>query len=326
MITATEKLTFIESVFGKVEVSRRGTDVAVRCPFCTHLAKEKKKLAIRLSDDANHCWVCGWASRNLLALIRKCGTSEQYAYYRTKFVPHIKFSKEDDATSEQESKVILPNDFRLLVHCGKTLDPDVKAIFSYLRKRKVGVDDLWRFSIGVSESFIYKNRVIIPSHDCDGELNYFVTRTIHDYVKPKYKNPFVKKQNIVFNEFRLDYKKPLLIVEGVFDLLKCPTNATCLLGSTINENFELFSKILENETKVILMLDSDMKTKAQTIAKKLYSYNIEVKLANIPSGYDPGLLTKEEVIDIMNESIMWQPFDMFEHKLSKLTTSFSIGI
>ena len=55
--TLTDKVRFIESAFGKSELARNEKNIAVKCPYCGKTASIKKKLVIRMIDDACHCWV-----------------------------------------------------------------------------------------------------------------------------------------------------------------------------------------------------------------------------------------------------------------------------
>ena len=71
---------------------------------------------------------------------------------------------------------------------------------------------------------------------------------------------FLKKQ-IIFNELNIKWDEELTIVEGPFDLTKSNFNTTCLLGSSLNESYELFKKIVKNKTPVLLGLDPDAMTK-----------------------------------------------------------------
>ena len=48
----------------------------------------------------------------------------------------------------------------------------------------------------------------------------------------------------------IDWNRELSIVEGPLDLLKTNDNATCLLGSALNEDFKLFQKIVDNKTDI----------------------------------------------------------------------------
>jgi hypothetical protein len=96
-------------------------------------------------------------------------------------------------------------------------------------------------------------------------------------------NPKVSK-DIVFNELYLDWNEDITIVEGVFDAMKA-INAIPLLGSTLNQQSNLFRKIVQYDPKVYIALDPDAEKKASTLIQNLVGYDIELYKINI-SGYD----------------------------------------
>ena len=101
-------------------------------------------------------------------------------------------------------------------------------------------------------------------------------------------NPRVKRSEVIFNEINIDWSEELTIVEGPFDLMKSNQNATCLLGSTLNQRHALFKKIVANKTPVLLALDPDASKKTQDIATLLYSFDIAVKVLDIYPYDDVG--------------------------------------
>ena len=44
----------------------------------------------------------------------------------------------------------------------------------------------------------------------------------------------------LFNEITLDWKKPITLVEGPVEIFNAGDNSTCILGSSLNENYILF--------------------------------------------------------------------------------------
>jgi hypothetical protein len=135
----------------------------------------------------------------------------------------------------------------------------------------------------------------MPSFDAEGKLNYFTARAIDKEKKPKYDNPDVDKNPVVFNDINIDWTKKLVLCEGPFDLVKCPENSTALLGSDLDERHELFNKILLNNTPVALALDGDMwNKKTPKIAKKLEEYSIDTVVVDVRPWGDPGSMSKME--------------------------------
>ena len=291
MFSVTEKLRFIQSVFGAGHLASNGKNFDVRCPMCAPSSAEKRKLIIRMDDDVTHCWTCGWGSRTLAPLIKKYGSVVQMQQYRDVFMPrNYKFVDQHD---EVVLHVELPHDFRLLVHAPMT-DPDVMSAWSYLRKRGVTVKDAWYYKLGISNEYRWSRRIIMPLFDADGSLNFFVARNVDENDRrPRYDNPPNDKLSIVFNEYCVDWTQRLVICEGPFDLMKCGENSVPLLGSDLNENSLLFNKILLNETPVAIALDGDMwATKTPRIVKKLQEYDVNVVVVDVRKWDDPGKMTK----------------------------------
>ena len=176
---------------------------------------------------------------------------------------------------------------------------------------------MWYFKLGTCNKGKFRRRIIIPSFDTDGILNYFVGRSIDDS-KYKYINSKNKKTDIIFNEINIDWTKELTIVEGPFDLLKCNQNSTCLLGSSLGERSFLFKRIIANRTPVIIALDSDMKHKSIKIAESLLGYDCNVKILNLGKFSDVGEMTKLEFKDLKSSATSWNRRLSLMEKISSL--------
>jgi DNA primase len=261
----------------------------------------KKKLAIRTTDDANHCWTCGWKARSLVPLLRKYGTQEHINAYR-ELTGHTGKPGLITADVDKNKKIELPKDFMLLTLANE-LDPDVKAAWKYVYSRGLTDRDAWYFKFGISDEPRWKRRIIMPSFNDVGELNYFAARAIDKNKKPKYDNPDVDKNPIVFNEINVDWAKRIVLCEGPFDLVKCPENSTALLGSDLDERHEIFNKILLHNTPVALALDGDMwSTKIPKIVKKLHEYDVDVVVVDVRPWGDPGNMSKLEFEGALREA------------------------
>ena len=316
MHSLTDKINFYESIFGRGRISGNGKNFDVRCPICAPSDPSKKKLAIRTDDDANHCWVCGWKARSLAPLLRKFGSQEHLdAYKRLTGVTLV------TAEVQKQQKIELPKDFQLLTLANYE-DPDVKAAWRYVYSRGLLDRDAWYFKFGVSDEPRWKRRVIMPSFDSNGDLNYFAARAIDKDRKPKYDNPDVDKNPIVFNEINIDWTKRLVLCEGPFDLVKCPENSTALLGSDLDERHEILNKILLNNTPVALALDGDKwSKKTPKIVKKLQEYNVDVVVVDVRPWGDPGSMSKAEFEEALQvaKPLYWE--DRFLTKLDKFVSS-----
>ena len=324
VVTLSDRVAFIESVFGAGKLARNSLNIEVRCPICDPRDPTKKKLAIRTDDDRTHCWVCGYKSYTLAPLIRKFSTQAKMSEYRDRFMrKDLKNVRYDDVVTRA---VELPRDFRLLATASDH-DPDVVATWRYaVTTRHMSDRDLWYFKAGVSDDPRWRRRIIVPSFDAEGNLNYFVARAIDSGRRPKYDNPDVNRLPIVFNELNVDWTKRLVLCEGAFDMFKCGDNAVPILGSELDERYAVFNLVLVNNTPVALALDGDVwETKTPKIAKKLIEYGINVVLVDTRPFGDPGSASKEQFEEALDRAVEPTWSSMFNLKLSRASrTSLSI--
>jgi hypothetical protein len=315
--SVSDSIAFYESVFGKGRISANGINFDVRCPICAPSDPSKKKLSIRTDTSANHCWVCGFKSRSIAPLIRKYGTQSQLAAFKDLFGISDHASQLVTGEREDVRKVELPGDFQLLT-LASVSDPDVKAAWRYVLGRGLTEKDAWYFKFGLSNEPRWRRRIIMPSFDSLGNLNYFTARAIDKDKKPKYDNPDVDKNPVIFNDINIDWTKRLVLCEGPFDLVKCPENSTAILGSDLDERHEVLNKILMNGTPVALALDGDMwTTKTPKIVKKFQEYDIDVVVVDVRPWGDPGSMSKFEFEKALSEARRPTWEDNFAIRLEK---------
>jgi hypothetical protein len=284
LYTESQFLDFCYQVFGDYKLTSGGKNIEVVCPACKEEKGNfyfKKKLSIMIDSQVSHCWVCGLSGKNLKFLIKK---------YKPEFLVHYTktFLEQDilliNGNKDKEAQlgdqfVKLPDDFILLATADRN-SPRVDFALNYLKDRGASQEStLWRWRLGISNaSEGLPGRVIVPSLDKLGRVNYYSARAISDNLSPKYENPHIRRDDIVFNELNINWKEELILVEGVFDLLKCPDNATCLLGCELPTHFKLFQEIVTNKTPVVLALDPDAKKSTFRLAKKFFENGVSVKI------------------------------------------------
>ncbi|HAI18626.1 MAG TPA: hypothetical protein DCM10_11680, partial [Xanthomarina gelatinilytica] len=150
-----------------------------------------------------------------------------------------------------------------------------------------------KWKIGYTTEGNFRNRIIVPSFNERGDLNYFIARTYADDYR-RYMNPPVSR-NIIFNELYVDFEEEVTLVEGIFDAMKAH-NSVPILGSTIRESSKLFQKIITHDTPVLLALDPDASLKTRYIKKLFLKYGIEVReIKYQDETRDIGDMSKEEV-------------------------------
>ena len=295
MHTQGQAITFIERCFGSAKLTNAGLNANVCCPVCGDT--EKKKLAIRTDNWLTKCWVCGYKAKTIYGLLKR-----YKPVYVDEFIlqfdgASLVTDAEEEAFKSQQELLELPRGFQLLAeHLYSDDSPFyIRQAIKYLKGRGLEERDFWYFKFGVTEfDKAYKNRVIVPSHDLEGNLNFFTARAYKSFIKPKYFNPRFRRETVVFNELNIDWDQELTIVEGPFDMFKVNDNATCLLGKELTKQCALFQAIVTHNTPVLLCLDNDAKRATLETGKLLYDYGIDVKVLELPEEIkDPGEISKQ---------------------------------
>jgi len=308
----TVKASFLQAVFGSGIVN--GESIALTCPQCSKDRKDKKKLIVKLADGMHHCWVCGLKGKTLKYTVKKYAP-EKYAQYQSIF-QHIDAG--DKVELEEFSKIEIPKGFLLLAQNLNSIDPDVRSTIEYAYSRGLSKKDLWFYKFGTCKSGSFRRRLIMPSFDNFGNLNYYTGRSIDNDNHRKYFNAKAKKKDLIFNEINIDWNKELTIVEGPLDLVKCDYNATSILGSFLNKNYSLFQKIVAHLTPIVIALDSDAQLKQQEICQSLHSYGIKVRVLNIKNYEDVGEMTRAQFVKLKDSAKIWSPRDILKYKISSM--------
>lgn len=321
LFTKGQTIEFIEKVFGEGKLSNGGLNISVLCPICAEKKERgynKKKLVIRTDTFVSHCWVCNNKSRNLFPWIKKYFPVHLQEYVSS-FLKGQQLTDIEPEDVKTEEKVTLPPGYQFLFFQD---DAPARKAKRYLASRGISTDrDFWYWKFGIApDNEDLVDRVIIPSFDAEGEINYWTARTWDKKSFPKYINPSVPRESVIFNEINIDWSKPLTLVEGPFDLLKCNENATCLLGSSFGSEYKLFRKIVEMETPVVLALDEDAKEKALSICKNLMEYGVQVIVLEVSKEKgDVGAMTKDEFTSLRNKG---KKFTLENYLLEKIRMAF----
>jgi len=285
-----EKLSLLSNILGSHY--KTNDEHLFFCPYCKH---EKRKFSVNLKRDVYKCWICNQRGRSLYRVVRRFGSfKDQEGWRALTGAPREDLSRfetlfETEKPEEITQVVDLPGGFWSLTN--KKLDSSGKKAVTYLESRGIDKKDILRWKVGYCSDGRYRDRVIFPSFNEDGDANYFVARSIGDG-DFKYLNPAASR-NIIFNELYLDFDKEVTIVEGIFDAMKAE-NAVPILGSTLSENSVLFKKIVKYDTPILLALDKDAKWKALKIKRLLLKYGIEVRELDLEEYEDVGEMSKDE--------------------------------
>lgn len=270
-------VNILDSVLGPHK-SYAKSEYYYSCPFCHHY---NPKLAVNLQKKKWHCWKCGKQGGTLLSLFRRLDvTKEQMHQLRTLLEDEIPTAKLDLG---EKIPLVLPSEFIPLSEPSKLLER-TKAL-AYLTKRGITEDDILLHNIGYCPEGMYKHRLIIPSYDESGSLNFFVGRDYHGFSYLKYMNPPVSK-NIVGFENHINWDYPIVICEGVFDAMAIKRNAVPQLGTHLPKKLQ--KRILQQGVKeVYLALDDDALKDTIRIAERFMKEGLTVYLVDL-DGHDPS--------------------------------------
>lgn len=307
-----QKLEILYEVLGTYHRESK-TQYLFRCPACH---SEKRKLAINL-ERGGKCWLCDTKSSNLRYFVKRFGTYEQLSIW-DEITGHVDLADKPPRLllhpkpqePETEEILNLPKEFKTLTSKELTITDTIA--FNYLKKRNLTRKDVLRWKIGYAFDGDFAKRIIIPSFNLDGRLNYFVSRTYED-AYPKYKNP-PRTNDIIFNELFVDFKDDLVVVEGVFDAIVAG-NAVPLLTSTLRDGSKLFNNIVRNNTRVFLAIDPDAWRKEIKIIKLLLAQGIEVYKIDVEPFEDVGSMSQEEFSKRKSEAKMMTQNDLLLHRM-----------
>lgn len=322
MLSRSGKIDALRKALGTIHQSADRVNVACHCPdpSCPTASQKKKlKLAVRLDDGRYHCWVCGTKGGNVARLVRRFCRDGVDDVLRAFPLTQRKFA--DDIVEAKRDEVHIPPGFKLMAQHLSTDVPQFRNVIEYVRRRGVTEDDMWRYKLGFSLDEKFVERVIIPSFDANGELNFYMSRAISKRKFPRYVNASTKKHTMVFNELDVDWDSELVLTEGAFDVLNCPVNATCLLGNTMDKGFLVFRRIVENGTPIVLALDAEEKLNTKKIAKLLYSYGISVRIMSMNGYKDLGEMPREEIIVRVADAKPWSPSSSLVDRIAQLSPS-----
>lgn len=271
-----------------VEIQNEGSEqIQVNCPRCQErdwLSEPDGKfnLEINLEKHMFHCWKCDepkFSGINLEYLIRLFGTKEDVEEYKSIHVDYFDvFNREQSEEEEKDIILNLPDEFISFSALNEN-DPQHLEAYRYLIfERKIPREVVLKYRLGFCIDGRYKNRIIIPSFDKHGKLNYFVARTWIKGVKPTYLNPKVDKGKFIYNEGYIYWDAPVYLVEGGFDELSFPVNTLPLLGKVIGE--KLFFELKDKKPEIIIILDPDAIKNAIRLYEQLRAiyYDCEEKV------------------------------------------------
>jgi len=280
------------------------------CPFCHHA---KMKMNVNVETGKFHCWVCDAKGTRIYSLLKQLNVEGNVLHKITEIYGNDYITIASD--NEPKIELRLPVEFVSLTKIDNSFNPIYKRAMFYLKKRGITPEDIIKYNIGYCKTGLYAGRLIIPSYDEHGTLNYFIARTVFDNEDYKYKNPPVSK-DIVALENQINWKEPITLVEGMFDAMAVKRNAIPIFGKFIPK--KLMAKIFQNGvTDIYIMLDAD----AQKQALHYTNYFIEqgIRTKNIiPQKKDASEMGFSNVTKTIRDTEPTDYSDIISQKLKNL--------
>lgn len=288
----SEKIKLLKRALGEGTLVERKQEMVFKCPRPN--CKGKEKLSVSLETGRFHCWICDWSGRTYLPLLRGRVPHTDIDTYCSS----LGISRE--APSEKEFEVpALPEGFEL-IELSRTRS-SIQAR-SYLRGRGITPDMSLQFKLGVTEIAPYAGRIVIPSFDAEGKLNFVTTRKIDRFSKgPKYVHCGTYDKDIVFNELFVDWERPVTIVEGPFDSFKVD-NCIPLQGNSLRSSSRLLERLVEHEAEVRLALDQDAARQQDRIVRMLASFGVDVSISPLGGNKDFGSMAPAQISAMLERS------------------------
>lgn len=293
-----ELIDFFSNILGSYRKHSKG-NFSFKCPWKDH---KHSRLWVNFKTGNFQCWACeNLKGQSFYQLLKKVKGSK-YQFERLNKILDNKYSvnyikvKNDNKDKKQ---IKLPKSFHPLVK--KQNNIEYKNALRYIiNKRDISFDLIRKYNIGYCKNGKFKQRIIIPSYNNNGKLNYFIARSYYKS-KQKYKNPTINNNNIIPFESYISWDIPPILVEGVFDAISVDYNTIPILGKSIPN--KLLKKLIEKEVNYIyLLLDADVKSNLFDIVNNLLESSISVKLVNLPEGKDPGNMKRDKLLKLCRES------------------------
>jgi DNA primase len=255
--------------------------ISFNCPVCDD-GRNKHNLEVNYIDNVYKCWSCGDSEGTHGALGRifdKYGNKKQKKLYEV-------FKPETVVKREKKKKTLkLPEGFTLFKDSSPVY-PVRRQAMNYLKSRGITDEMIEKFGIGFCDKGDHAGRIVIPSYDKKGELNYYIARSWNPMSRAKYKNPEAEKDKIIFWESLVDWNKDIYLVEGAFDGLFVD-NPIPMLGKHMSEL--LFETIYRKaKANIIICLDADAWQNAVKLYHELHGGDLwdRIKLIKLPDEKD----------------------------------------
>ncbi len=347
IVRISEKADIVEIVSRYVNLKKSGKNYRGLCPFHS---EKTPSFFVNPEKQIFHCFGCGIGGDvfKFLMKIENITFPEAVEKVGKEVGIEINFQKKKVSNNEKD-EIIKANEFATKKYLELIFSSQGKIAFEYLYNRNFDENSIKNFSLGYApyeknflvkkveaeglnkeifikaglisedgEKDVFRNRIMFPIMNWNGDIIGFGGRVIEDNIMPKYLNT---KENLIFNKSRSLYglywakdsikeKNYAIIVEGYFDVLKLYINniknVVAPMGTALTEGH---LNILRRYTdRILLVFDSDSAGINASIRnlENILKNNFEVKLCPLPTGFDPDKFIdefgKEPFLKMLNNS------------------------
>lgn len=273
----------LRDIFGKEKqhYDSKG-QIALDCPECDE-GKHKGNMEVNYFQHVFKCWSCSDSNDmhgSLGKLIKKYGKKSHYKTYS------ILAPEENKPIQKKKvEKLKLPEFFKKFNEVS-SIYPVRRQAYNYLTNRGITDEMIEKYGIGFCDNGSHAGRIIIPSYNKKGELNYYIARSWDLHTKAKYKNPESAKDEIIFFESLIDWEKDITLVEGTFDSIFIP-NSIPMLGKHMSSL--LFNTLYDKaKGNITIALDGDAYDNAVSLYHELNGGELygRIKIVKLPLDKD----------------------------------------
>lgn len=310
MIQGREFHEIIDNIFDDVKGLHYGEQIQVNCPRCqenegSFYPDGKFNLEINTAKRVFRCWKCDEPkfAGSLGRLVKTYGTNTDYEVYKS----YAKVFNDYNHTEEEVviEPVKLPEEMIFFSKMDASNPSHFEAYNYMVNERKITREIILKYKLGFCVTGVHGGRIIIPSYDNNGDVNYFVGRRYKQELKSPYMNPKTDKGLFIFNEGMINWDSTVCLVEGAFEMLSFPVNTIPLLGKDLLD--ALFYKLKEVKPNIIILLDPDAFKACIELFFKVHAiyagFEERVKIVKLPTKDDLDELRKNRGHDAVLKAL-----------------------
>jgi hypothetical protein len=220
---------------------------------------------------ANEGWSAEWWLKNTDPFLhncyknelKQCDRDDDHASAIRAKIEKLRLQKDKEIEIENAKKLVAEKrDIRFFKPILKGKDQIFIDSRAYCERRKIP-NDVWK-NFYVATGGKYRNRLIIPFLDKDGQVYYWQGRHLYGE-EPKYLNRTVDKSEAIYNFYGIDKAKPVIVLEGPIDSMFVE-NGIATLGLELGDKMQ--RQIDEMNAYYLFDNDEAGNTKARKFLKE----------------------------------------------------------